>query len=634
MKLLACGEDGLRSHGAMFPCRNMQGSGSDRSVGEKMMRIRLLVGLGIATAMLTLAACGKKEETTAATPAAASSEGAAGAAAATPDSWTPERLEELLAPVALYPDVVLGHVLSASTNPQEVLDAGNWLIENQGLTGAQIDKESEKLGLSPSTRALLQFPEAMDMMCMQMDWTTELGQAFTADQGAVLDAVQRLRAQAKDVGNLQSSPQLKVATETQEGKEVITVDPPSPEVVYVPKYDPEAVYAPPPATIPPPSTINITPAPGTTTTVSADGSTTTVTSAATPTTTTTEAKGHSTGALVTTGLLAFGAGILVNEIFDDDDDWYRYGPNYGYGGMYYGGRPYYPPPPYMYRPPYGNGYYPSHGYNRPPNYQHGFNNNVIIVNNGGNNYWNRNSGGVGVNPVRSPITVANPRRNDLNQLNRQARERDAVRLDRRAGERPAIASRDAKSTSPRTSGYAGALPQNKTARDKMIAKAPPTGVARDLPTRPKTEYKGASNRPQTSDRMASAKRPTAANLPTATRETPKPRPAGMTDRGRPEVARAPMKAKPATAQRPTPQAKPATAQRPTPQAKPATAQRPTPQAKPATAQRAQPANRTAFDASRGGGGARATGSSERKASARGRSSKGSGGGQKTRKPGK
>ena len=218
------------------------------------MRVRKSFGTAWIAATLALAGCGSQDAPTPAPTAAAPAPPAA--AAATPGSWTPEALEELLAPIALYPDVVLGHVLTASTNPQEVLDAGNWLIDNQDLDGAAIDTEAGKLGLSPSVRALLQFPEALDMMCMQMAWTTELGQAFTADQGAVLDAVQRLRAQAKEVGNLASSPQLKVETESQDGKEIITVDPPSPEVVYVPKYDPQAVYAPPPATIPPPRTLS------------------------------------------------------------------------------------------------------------------------------------------------------------------------------------------------------------------------------------------------------------------------------------------------------------------------------------------------------------------------------------------
>jgi Protein of unknown function (DUF3300) len=496
------------------------------------MSRHLLVSIGLA-ATLALGACGKKEagapaESVPATaqPAQPVSAPAATAATpttpATPGTWTPEALEELLAPIALYPDVVLGHVLTASTNPQEVLDAGNWLIAHQDLTGSALDDEAAKLGFSPSTRALLQFPETVDMMCMQMDWTTQLGQAFTADQGAVLDAVQRLRTQAKDVGNLESSKQLKVETKTEDGKEAVTVAPADPQVVYVPKYDPQAVYAPPPATIPPPTTINITPAPGTTITTS-DGQVATTTAAPTTTiTTTTEEKGHSTGALITTGLLAFGAGILVNEVFDDDDDWDDYHPNYWGGSMYYGGHPYYPPPPYMYRPPYGPGFYPSNGYNRPPNYQHGFNNNTIIVNNGGNDYWNRNSRNsarVDARPAKSPITAAKPNRPELNDLNRQASDR-TTRQREQASTRTANLGGQTRET-----GYAGARPENKAARDRMVQNSPkPAGVAQDLPKRPQGTYAGAKDRP------AAAQRPAAATA--AKREPPKQRPAGTVDRGR------------------------------------------------------------------------------------------------------
>ena len=161
---------------------------------------RRLVSIGLVAAALAAGGCGKKDAPAPsasesapipATEAAAPAESGAAAPTAATGTWTPEALEELLAPIAIYPDVVLGHVLSASTNPQEVLDAGNWLLEHQDLTGSALDEEAEKLGFSPSMRALLQFPEAVDMMCMRMDWTTQLGQAFTADQGAVLDAVQR-----------------------------------------------------------------------------------------------------------------------------------------------------------------------------------------------------------------------------------------------------------------------------------------------------------------------------------------------------------------------------------------------------------------------------------------------------------
>ena len=366
--------------------------------------------LGIAillgTAALT-AGCGSKEAPpaadTAATPAAAPAAPDATAAstavapdAATPISWTPEALEELLAPVALYPDPVLSQVLIASTNPQEVLDAGNWLLQNEKLKGDALDQAARAAGFTPPVRALVQFPDVIDMMCRELDWTTQLGEAFKADQPGVLDAVQRLRAQAQDVGTLKSSPQMQVVNEEQDGKEVVVLKPAANGEVYVPQYDPVAVYSPPPTTV-------------------------ATTAPATTTTTTTTETGHSTGALITTGLLAFGAGILVNELFDDDDNYKNkyYYPNYGYGGM-----PYYPP--YAYRPAYGNGWHPSNGYYPPPGYGNKYvNNGNIYVNTGGNQYWDRWNGQPvarpygQTRPVSSPITTARPNRNDLNELNKR-----------------------------------------------------------------------------------------------------------------------------------------------------------------------------------------------------------------------
>jgi hypothetical protein len=142
------------------------------------------------------------------TAAAAVAEDAAPAAAplpATDQSWSPEALEGLLAPIALYPDPVLSQVLMASTNPQEVLDAGNWLIANPSLEGKALDQAAEAAGFTPPMRGLMQFRAIVDQMCLEMGWTAEIGQAFTNDQAGVLDAVQRLRQQASDVGSLQSS---------------------------------------------------------------------------------------------------------------------------------------------------------------------------------------------------------------------------------------------------------------------------------------------------------------------------------------------------------------------------------------------------------------------------------------------
>ena len=400
--------------------------------------------------------------------------------------------------------------------------------------------------------------------------------------------------------------------------EVVTVAPADPKVVYVPQYDPQAVYAPPPATIPPPTTINITPGPGTTITTS-DGQA--VTTAAAPATTTTEEKGHSTGALVTTGLLAFGAGILVNEVFDDDDDWDDYYPNYYGGGMYYGGRPYYPPPPYMYRPPYGSGYYPSNGYNRPANYQRGFNNNTIIVNNGGNDYWNRygKKGGNDLlkEPARSPISAARPNRPELSNLDQQAREKTRQRQQQPATRTAQLdQTRQAGQT-----GYAGARPENKAARDRMVQNSPRPGVPADMPKRPQGSYAGAKDRPAAAgakDRPNAAQRPSAAKP--ATREAPRQRPPGAADRGHERPEARPEASRPDLARE-----RPST---------PSVAQtRPEPASRPAMDRASPPqrANNTAFNA----GNARPA-RAEHAASQRGRSSMpsgargGSGGGREKR----
>ncbi|MBP6533465.1 MAG: DUF3300 domain-containing protein [Arenimonas sp.] len=375
--------------------------------------LQMSIAVGLATA---LAGCGKKEEApssaTGATPPAETAPAAAQTpaippAAEIPTSWSPEAMEELLAPVALYPDPILMQVLAAAGNPQEVLDAGNWLLQNQSLKGDALEQAASKIGFTPPTRAILQFPATLDMMCQEMAWTTELGQAFVADQQGVLDAVQRLRFQAQDVGNLKSSPQMEVSLEDQSGERVIYLKPADPEVVYVPQYDPVAAYAPAPV-----------------------ASTTTVVQ-----------EGYSTGAMVTTGLLAFGAGLLVADIFDDDDDWDNYYPRYGYGGGYNYNR-------YPYRPAYGNGYYPSNGYNRPGNYNNGWQNNGnintgdITINTGGNRPGYNDSR---LRTGSSPISKANPNR-DMSKVNQRAAGAE--------GKRPGAAA--GASDWKGQSGYAGA----------------------------------------------------------------------------------------------------------------------------------------------------------------------------------
>ena len=446
-------------------------------------------------------------------------------------TWTPEALEELLAPVALYPDPVLSQMLIASTNPQEVLDAGNWLLQNTDLKGRALDDAAATAGFTPPIRALVQFPETVDMMCLELGWTTELGEAFVADQAGVLDAVQRLRRQAQDVGNLQSSEQMKVETQQQEGKEVVVLKPAQPDVVYVPQYDPVAAYAP-------------APAPAAT--------------APTPTAAATEKEGHSTGALIATGVLAFGAGILVNELFDDDDDRYDYYyPNYGYGGM-----PYYPP--YPYRPVYGGGYYPSHGYNRPPNYNSGFQNTGnIVINTGGNrpggSYWDRydnqrpGSGGYQrPSPVSSPITAARPNRPELNELSK--RPPRAMPADVKLPSREVTAANWKGQSS-----YAGARTGDKQDARERIANAQPA-YSRPAQAPPASRDKPQAKAPPKVQGSYAGARPDRAKPPTRDEPRPTPgtkdlpkSPAGIGDRGYSKpVADRPPSAKSMPASRPAP----------------------------------------------------------------------------------
>ena len=271
-------------------------------------------------------------------------------------------LDDLVAPVALYPDQLLAQILTAATNPQQVLDGGNWLIENQNLQGDALDAAAKKAGLSPSMQYLVHFPQVLDQMCQQMDWTRQLGQAFQTNQKAVLDAVQSKRAQAQQMGNLPSTPQQTVTTTTDNGQQAVQIKPADPKVVYVPQYNPVTIYN--------------TPAPS--------ASTQPTTAAAQTTTSPEQKSGVSTGTAVVASLLSFGVGMAVGAAISNHNDYYPY-PAWGYGGVYYGGRPYYPPP---YRPVYTPYYRPATGYYPPANYHWSqYNRNVNV--NVNNNYYGR-----------------------------------------------------------------------------------------------------------------------------------------------------------------------------------------------------------------------------------------------------
>src|SRR5882724_8305832 len=262
---------------------------------------------------------------------------------------TPQELDQLLAPVALYPDSLLAQITTASTNPQEILDVDNWLQDNQGLTGTALTDAAQQQGFDPPFIALVNFPQVLEMMAQHVDDYAAIGQAFSADQEAVSASVQRLRSQAYAAGTLRSTPQQQVVVQQPAGQTVYVIQPASPQVVYVPQYDPAVVYVRP-----------------------------------------------STDTIIVASLISFGVGIGIGALLVDNRPWGwgGWGWNWGSRRVYYnhtvwGGwhnpyrppRPWYRPRPIVWsnRPGYRGdwryrprNYRPPHppynrpGYNRPP----------------------------------------------------------------------------------------------------------------------------------------------------------------------------------------------------------------------------------------------------------------------------
>lgn len=156
---------------------------------------------------------------------------------------TPAQVDQLTAPIALYPDQLLFQILLCSTSPFQVSQLNDWLKKNPNLTGSVLQEAAQKQGFDPSYVALAGFPQVVSMMGEKLDWTRQLGQAFTSDRQGVFDSVQRLRAQAQQAGNLKSNEQQVVETQTTEsGQQVIVVQPANPQIIYVPQYNPQVVY--------------------------------------------------------------------------------------------------------------------------------------------------------------------------------------------------------------------------------------------------------------------------------------------------------------------------------------------------------------------------------------------------------
>jgi hypothetical protein len=162
-----------------------------------------------------------------------------------------DQLDSLVAPIALYPDPLLSQALVASTYPLEVIQLQQWLAKNKNLKDKALMDAVEKLNWDPSIQAMAALPDVVKQLAENIAWTTDLGNAFLAQQGDVMDAVQRMRAKASEAGNLKSTAQMKVETKVVETKTVIVIEQANPKVVYVPSYNPVIVYGAPVYPYPP-----------------------------------------------------------------------------------------------------------------------------------------------------------------------------------------------------------------------------------------------------------------------------------------------------------------------------------------------------------------------------------------------
>src|SRR3984957_18033477 len=158
----------------------------------------------------------------------------------------PQQLQQLVAPIALYPDGLVAQILAGASYPEQVVEAEQWLEKHKNLSGEKLAKEVNKQHWDNSVKALTQFPAVLANMNQNLAWTSELGDAYVNQQQAVTQAIQTMRQKAKQAGNLKTTPQENVTTQGQ----TIVIQPAAPDVVYVPQYDPWLVYGYPLAAFP------------------------------------------------------------------------------------------------------------------------------------------------------------------------------------------------------------------------------------------------------------------------------------------------------------------------------------------------------------------------------------------------
>ena len=159
-------------------------------------------------------------------------------------SWNQNQVESLVAPIALYPDPLLGQILAASTYPLELVEARQWIAQYGNLPGSARVEAARQQNWDPSVQMLVAFPETLALLTRDIRWTTDLGNAFLTRQSDVIAAIQQLRIDARNNGRLTNTPQQTVTAEAQNGQYAIAIQPANPQVIYPPVYNPGYVWGP------------------------------------------------------------------------------------------------------------------------------------------------------------------------------------------------------------------------------------------------------------------------------------------------------------------------------------------------------------------------------------------------------
>jgi len=211
-------------------------TGTAHSAGSRFVAFATLVAFGLSGVASAQAPAPPPP------PASAGAQAPAGAAQPSEKTFSTEEIEQLLAPIALYPDELFAQVLMASTYPIEIVSAERWVKANPGLKDKALEDTLQKQSWDPSVKSLTAFPQVLTMMSEKLEWTQKLGDAFLAQQQDVMATAQALRAKAVAQGSLKDSKEQKVITEKTESTTIIKIEPANPEVVYVPTYNPTVVY--------------------------------------------------------------------------------------------------------------------------------------------------------------------------------------------------------------------------------------------------------------------------------------------------------------------------------------------------------------------------------------------------------